>query len=208
MNAKNARLILNVFIALAVPAAWIWMAISAEGTLASTGLRSLRYFTVLSNFLEGIASITYIVSSLKNNGEASHGVRVFKYVAAVQVAVTFLTVAFMLVPIWGFLDLFSGPNFFFHFLIPITAIVEFIVFKDARPGIKENLYGVIPVFLYGVGYTVNILINGFGGDSPKSTNDWYYFLKWGWGMGAVIFCGILFTAFTVGFLLRLTKRKM
>ena len=198
---QRSRLILNAFIAVAVPAAWIWMALSA------TGVRSLRYFTVLSNILAGVAAIAYMISCSRHGGEASRGVRVFKYVAAVQVAVTFMTVAFMLAPIWGLLDLFSGPNFFFHLLIPLAAIIEFIVFKDSRPSIVENLFVVIPVFLYGCGYAANILINGMGGDTPKTTNDWYYFLNWGWGIGAVIFVGILASAFLVGLILRLTKKK-
>lgn len=207
MDMKHtARIIINIVIAVSVPAAWIWMALSAEGTLASTGLRSLRYFTVLSNFLEGIASIAYIVSAFRHSGEATYRVRVFKYVAAVQVAITFLTVAVLLVPIWGILDLFSGPNLFFHLLVPLAAITEYIVFRDNRLRFVDNLFVMIPVFLYGVAYTINIIINGIG-DTPETTNDWYYFLNWGWYVGAAIFVGILSTAFVVGFILRLTKRK-
>ena len=204
---NKPRIILNIIIALAVPAAWIWMSVSVEGTLAATGVRSLRYFTVQSNFLAGAAAVAYLISALRHGGEASRGFRVFKYVAAVSVAVTFLTVVVLLVPIWGVLDLFSGPNLFFHLLIPLAAIVEFIIFKDERPGIKDNFLTVLPVFLYGCGYILNILINGMGGDTQKTTNDWYFFLKWGWGIGAVIFVCILSSAFLVGLFLRLTKKK-
>ena len=206
MTNSNLRIIINIFIAVTVPAAWIWMAFSADGTLASTGLRSLRYFTVLSNFLEGIASVFFIVSAVKNRGAASRFVRFFKYVAAVQVAITFLTVIVLLVPIWGFSEMFKGPNFIFHLLIPIAAVVEYIVFNDDRPSFRENLFVLIPLLLYGVGYVVNILINGVG-DTPETRNDWYHFLDWGWGVGAVILVVIGVTAFVVGLLLRLTKRK-
>ena len=207
MRSSKLRLILNILIAVAVPAAWIWMALSVEGTLASTGVSSLRYFTVQSNIFAGVAAIAYIISALRHDGEASRGVRIFKYIAAVSVAVTFLTVAFMLVPIWGFLDLFSGPNLFFHLLIPLAAVAEFIVFKDDRPSVMDNLCVLIPVSLYGCGYALNILVNGMGGDTPETTNDWYYFLAWGWGVGAMIFACILLAAFIVGLLLRLTKKK-
>lgn len=207
MDKNKIRLILNILIAAAVPASWLWMALSADGTLASSGIRSLRYFTVLSNILEGVASIVFVISSLARKGEASRKVRIFKYVAAVQVAVTFFTVVFLLVPIWGLLDLFTGPNFFFHFLIPVAAMAEFVFFKDSRPTIAENMLTVIPAFVYGLSYTVNILINGMGGTDPKTTNDWYYFLNWGWGIGCIIFFCIMLIAFLVGLLLRLSKKK-
>ena len=44
--------------------AWAWrvMLVSAEGSLSSTGLRSLRYFTVLSNLLCGLAALVHLIA--------------------------------------------------------------------------------------------------------------------------------------------------
>ena len=39
--------------------AWLLMIRSAAGTLSDTGVRSLRYFTVLSNFLCAIAALIH-----------------------------------------------------------------------------------------------------------------------------------------------------
>ena len=57
-NRKDKfRKALNVVLAIAVFGAWGQMVFSGEGTLASTGLSSLKYFTVLSNLLMAAASI-------------------------------------------------------------------------------------------------------------------------------------------------------
>ena len=59
MNREKARYILNIFIAVVVPAAWLWMFFGSVGELAQNGIGSLKYFTVLSNFMAAIAAVLH-----------------------------------------------------------------------------------------------------------------------------------------------------
>jgi len=53
---------------------------------------------------------------------------------------------------------------------------------------------MIPTAVYGFLYTGNIIINGKG-EWPDS-NDFYGFLNWGYGFGAVIFAGTVTVSWT------------
>ncbi len=52
MKKDKIRKTLNILLAIAVFGAWGHMVFSGGGTLADSGLSSLKYFTVLSNLLE------------------------------------------------------------------------------------------------------------------------------------------------------------
>ena len=54
------RKILNIVLPVAVFGAWLHMALKAGGMLSSAGIGSLKYFTVLSNMLEGAACILWL----------------------------------------------------------------------------------------------------------------------------------------------------
>ena len=206
MKRKTTRIALNAFIAAAVLGAWLWLAFTQDAPFAATFVKALRYFAMLSNVFAGAAAIVFIVALLRSNdGTVPRAVSILKFVACVEITVTFATVIFFLTPIWGFLDMMSGANLFLHLIIPLTAIAEFIIFECVRPTIRENLFTVVPVLVYGAGYVLNVLINGIG-EYPE-TNDWYGFLHWGWGFGAIILSLICGIAFFAGLLLRLTKRK-
>ena len=61
MRIRMLSLALNALIAAIVLAAWLGMvfAVHERGALTSRGLRSLKYFTVLSNLLACAASVAY-----------------------------------------------------------------------------------------------------------------------------------------------------
>ena len=101
------RKALNVLLAIAVFGAWGRMVVSGEGTLASTGLSSLKYFTVLSNLLEGFACLYWLA------GKGAKGERL-KFVATVAVSITFLVVMTFLGPLYGYPFMFEGANLWFH----------------------------------------------------------------------------------------------
>ena len=60
--------------------------------------------------------------------------------------------------------------------------------------------------IYGFGYILNILINGKGGRYPNN-NDFYFFLRWGWGVAILIFAGIISVSFGIACLLSLFNSK-
>ena len=94
----------------------------------------------------------------------------------------------------------------FHLLLPVTAMIEFIFIRRKKIPFKFTVFAAIPTLLYGIGYLLNILINGIGGPWPD-TNDFYGFLNWGWPVGIAIFTGIPLTAFAVACLFRAISNK-
>lgn len=211
MKDKTRLLIIcNIVLFAAVLFAWTVMAFFGEkGMLSDLGLRNMKYFTVLSNVFEGIASLVLAVCLVRmRNGRAAcvpHGVFLLKYLAAVTVAVTFLVVAVFFGPLYGHRLLYQGANSWFHLVIPVLAMAEFVLL-DRFDGVslRETAWAPLPALVYGIVYTVNVLVNG-AGYGPDS-NDFYGFVLWGLPVGFGIFAGILLLSWAAGCLLRLGNR--
>ena len=198
-NRKDKfRKALNVLLAIAVFGAWGRMVVSGEGTLASTGLSSLKYFTVLSNLLEGFACLYWLA------GKVAKGERL-KFVATVAVSITFLVVMTFLGPLYGYPFMFEGANLWLHLLVPVGAILEQIFLSKGTFDRKDMLFAALPVLFYGAGYLGNILMNGVG--EWPDTNDWYSFMMWGYPGAAVIYGGLVLISLALGLLFRKVRVK-
>lgn len=175
-----------------------------EGALQSTGIENFKFYTVLTNVFCGIIALIYLVLILlkKNTDKLA----VFKLAAVCGVAITFAVVAFMFGPLYGFPQFYKRGNLFFHLLEPVTAMVEFLLVRRQKMPFRFTVFAAIPTLLYGIGYMLNILINGIGGPWPY-TNDFYAFLSWGWPVGIGIFAAITLTAFGVACLFRAVSNK-
>ena len=183
--------------------AWLKMVFSStDGVLVSTGLRSLRYFTILSNLLEGFASVVFLLNMKKEKP----WVNLLKYVAAVSVGLTFLVVVVFLGPLFGYLFMFIGVNFWLHLIVPVLAMVEFVIYNREKYTVKDNLIASLPMVIYGIFYLGNIIINGVG-QWPDS-NDWYGFMSWGLPVGIVIFFVIVAVTYGIGLVLRKLNGKV
>lgn len=211
-TAKRTRAvyIVNIVIVVLVLAAWAIMAFfGKEGTLASRGVGSLKYFTVLSNILEGAASAALVVSlSRVRRGRAEHvphGIFLMKFVAAAAVSVTFLVVAVFFGPWVGYSHLYNGANLWFHLVIPVLAVCEF-VFLDRFDTVsrRETLWTMLPPLIYGCCYAANVIVNGPGAE--PNVNDFYGFVYWGLPVGFGIFAVILLISWGAGSLMRLGNR--
>lgn len=197
------RIILNILIVIAYIVVVMFMLFTAEdGVLMAKGTRSLRYFTTLSNILEAIASLLWVIAFLTRKNK---GVPVFfewlKYIATVEVFVTFFTIVVLFMPVLGFEQTCSGTNFWMHIVFPLAAILEQIFLADVRISLVPNLLAVIPPLLYGTVYVLNIVINGIGAFGLEG-NDWYGFLLRGPVVGGLIFFAICLLSFLLGLLLR------
>ena len=204
MKTDRIRIIVNIAIAIAVFGAWLSMFFRGGGFLASAGVRSLRYFTTLSNLLEGVAAAALAVTLIRGKDPAKLGV--FKLVATAAVTLTFLVVVLFLGPLYGYPRMFRGANLWFHLIIPLVAIAEFIAFNGAEIPKKKRLWVVISPLVYGTVYLINILMNGAEG------NDVYGFTLWGYPVAAVIFAAICAMTYLAGVLLakaneRVRRRK-
>ena len=170
-----------------------------EGALQSSGIENFKFYTVLTNVFCGLVAAVYLLFILLKKD--TDKIRVLKLAAVCGVAITFAVVAFMFGPLYGYPQFYKRGNLFFHLLEPLTAIMEFILIKRKKIPFKYTVIAAAPTLLYGIGYLLNILINGVGGPWPD-TNDFYAFLSWGWPVGIAIFAVITLSAFGVACIFR------
>ena len=194
---------MNILIVIMVAVTWIMMALFGDGTLAENGFGNLKYFTVLSNFLAGIASIFWL-AEVRKNGKATGRTERFKYIAATAVGLTFTTVMVFLGPLYGYAMMLKGVNLFFHLIIPVTAMAEIVFLSDMPFTRRDNNLTIVPPLIYGIFYVANLMINGVG--EWPDTNDWYLFLTWGNTVGALILASILAVTWLIGLLMRKLQR--
>ena len=177
--------------------------VSPEGAvLASRGWRNLRYFTVLSNEFCGIVSLLWIVRTVRGKTFPA----LLKLMAVSGVGLTFAIVAFFLAPMNPQLNLYQGGNLWFHLIVPVTAIIEFMILDTEKLPVKKTLIAALPSLIYGLGYLINILINGKG--EWPNTNDWYGFLNWGYPIGFVLFAINVLMNWVMACLVRFFNKKV
>ena len=175
-----------------------------DGALQSSGIENFKFYTVLSNVFCGIVAAIYLCC-ICLKGDVDKLIPL-KLGAVCCVTITFSVVAFMFGPLYGFTQFYQRGNLFFHLLLPVVAMIEFVVIRRKNIPFRYAVFAAIPTLLYGVGYMTNILINGMGGEWPD-TNDFYAFLNWGWPVGIMIFAGITLSAFGVACLFRHISNK-
>ena len=202
----KSEIVLNLVIVILAVTGIILMVTgtSEEGALQASGIENFKFYTVLTNVFCGFIALIYLICLLINKG--ADWLVALKLAAVCGVAVTFAVVAFMFGPLYGFPQFYKRGNLFFHLLLPLTAMLEFIIVKRRRMPFRYTVIAAVPTLLYGICYMLNILINGIGGEWPD-TNDFYAFLSWGWPVGIMIFAGITLTAFGVACLFRAISNK-
>ena len=197
------RKLVNIILAITVAISWVSIFFSASGTLMRNGINSLKYFTVLSNLLEGAASVIWLVSTRKND-KASERAELLKYIAAAAVGLTCATVLVFLGPLYGYPAMFAGGSLYMHLLTPVVAIAEIIFLSDYKYTRKDNRLAVLSPLIYAVFYLGNNIINGIG--EWPDTNDWYFFLAWGYPVGILILVIICIVTWLLGVVMRKMQR--
>ena len=179
--------------------------------LASSGLSSLKFYTVESNILVGIASFVLLVNEyrLLNNKQEkiSKYAYILKFVATVSVCLTFIVTLFYLAPSLGnkFLSLYQNTNLFFHLIVPILSFISFVFYEKTNIEYKYTYLGIVTMIIYGIYYVVNVLLNLDNGNIVSSY-DWYGFMKGGKVGSAIVFVIIVLITYLISFILwRLNK---
>ena len=196
---KKIRKTLNCLILLLVIAGVLIMLRSKADTagLMSGGWRNLKYYTVLSNVFAGIVAAVQLIRDLRGKRPAA----ALKLAATTATALTFLVVAGFFGPLYGWIQFYHGSNLFFHLIVPLLCILEFVLTEERdRLTIRHCMLASLSTVIYGLAYVINLIVNGIG-DWPD-TNDWYGFVNWGYGMAAVIFLAIILVSFGIACLLR------
>jgi len=208
----RACLTLNLLIAVIVLTAWgrMTFAIDASGALSASGLANLKYFTVISNLMEALAALVmsaWLIRSIRGRARPlSRPMRLLNYAAATSVGLTFTVVATFLGPLYGYANMFSGANLWFHLVVPVAAVFNFCVLDPSGPiPLRDVGIAILPMLVYGIFYTANVLINGIG--AWPNTNDWYGFAAGGIGTIPIVFTAITLADLAIALLIRLPRRK-
>ena len=194
---KLVGLLSNALIVLLVVMAVNKMVNTTSTILAGMAVEGLKYFTVLSNIFEGLialASVIYFLFFDKKKYPRLLGI--MKLVSTTAVSLTLITVFVYLTPLLGLALLLQDANFYMHLVIPLLAIIEFIFLEQEKVLIyRHNLYAVIPMLVYGVGYLSNVAAhNAFYGNLMY---DWYGFGMFGPGIGVLMFIMMLAMTFAI-----------
>lgn len=161
--------------------------------LMSAGLENFKYFTVLSNIFCGIVSFIALIRRKMPV--------VVRLMSSSAVGLTFLIVAAFLQPIYPDTDLYQGGNLWFHLIVPVVSMVQFILMEiSSKIPFRYTFLSAFLSLIYGMGYLINILVNGVG--KWPDTNDWYGFLNWGFPVGIAIFAFVVIVNFVIAVILR------
>ena len=134
------------------------------------------FFTTLSNLfaMAGCALILPFCVAAVCGGKASVPgfVLVFKYISAVSVCVTWLTVMFFLGPTQGYGKMFEKNGLYLHLIGPILSVGSCCFAERAVPALPAALVGLIPTVLYGTVYYIEVIVK-------KHWEDFYGFDRGG-----------------------------
>lgn len=149
----------------------------------AANLSAFKYYTVDSNVFGGLVALVYIcfeVALAKGKiNRIPKILHLLRLAAATGLTLTMLVTAFFLIPQFGehWYILYIDNNFFFHLTVPLLSIITFIFFEpDTEISLKESLFGIITMLLYGIVYTLNIIAY-LGSGNPLKDYDWYGFLN-------------------------------
>ena len=94
--------------------------------------KALYYFTVQSNITIIGITIVFLVDTIrqlfKKESFINQVLLKIKYVFTIAITITFLVFTVLLAPTLGIEYLLSYNNFSLHFIVPILAIVDFLLF--------------------------------------------------------------------------------
>ena len=180
--------------------------------LESTKIGMFKFFTVDSNIFMGIAALIFSILEIKllkgNIDKIPKSAYIMKYMATSSVTLTCFIVFVYLGPITsgGVLVLLKNSNLFFHLIIPVLSIINYIFFEKTNLSFKTTIYGIIPTILYGIFYLINILIHMENG-SVSTKYDWYWFVQNGVWTSFIVMPIILLISYIISIILWKCNKK-
>ena len=208
----NIMITILTFIATIIMITGFKFMTGVEPVLESTKIGVFKYFTVDSNLFAGIISFIFILNEISiikgEKKEISDKLYILKLMATTAVSLTFIVVFVYLGNIAenGLISLLLNSNLFFHLIIPLLNLIDFIFFiKKDNITYKYAFYGLIPTLLYAVFYTANVIIHIENGRvSPKY--DWYWFVQNGLWTMVIVAPTILLITYIISLILLLLNK--
>ena len=193
----------NILVFLLVLTGTIVMMTIGSGALAENNLSVFKYFTFQSNIFVGTIAAVYayyqLLILLNKKDKIPHVLLVFNHVGVTAVGLTFFIVVLFLAPGYGFDKMYNNANLFFHALVPIIAMLNYLFFlKENKIKFLETIFAVIPPISYGIVYFIVVASqNGYG----DLKIDFYGFGAKGPLIGAFNFLAVTIIAYTIGLFL-------
>ena len=115
-----------------------------------------------------------------------------------------MIVILFLAPGYGFDKMYNYANLFFHGLLPVFAMANYVFFnKEGRIRFKDTPFAIIPSFLYGIVYFTIVASNNAYGDLNY---DFYMFGQDGPWIGALNFLAVMAIAYIMGLIIYFINR--
>ena len=176
------------------------------------GIKLLKFFTLQSNILAGISALVF-VAFLARQAKAKKTmppiVYILKYIATIDLIITFLVVALFLgfIASEGYFSLYVNANFFFHFAIPVLNAISFVWFENCMAlKIKHTFIGLSHLLLYEIFYMAVVLTH-FKDGAVDIYYDWYAFAQKGILVAFVCAVIVMLLGYCVAFGLYKIKNK-
>lgn len=158
-----------------------------------SGFMFFTYFTNLSNIFVDLVLGVFLIQELlalvkKTSCKHSNRAYRIKFLATISITLTFLVYMFILAPNTpgGILHAYFAKgaiSFCVHFLTPVLAIVDFLLFDYPFQSTKNDaLYGVIPPLCY-VAFILILSGTGYRWGTNKTMCAPYNFLNYGAKVG-------------------------
>lgn len=169
------------------------------------GINVFAYYTENSNYLALIVSIVFcivVMMCLVRKISIPKWLINIRYLATVCLAITFLVVIFVLLPLRPSMAnylLIESSSFIHHIVCPLISIVSFIVLESSVClNKKDILWGIIPTVVYGVILITLNILKVVVGPYP-----FLYVYEMPWYLSVLTCGGILSFGITIAFVVKL-----
>ncbi|MBP3713096.1 MAG: hypothetical protein J6I69_00780 [Bacilli bacterium] len=166
---------------------------------------NLGYYTELSNLFGGIVALMYVLTAFIDNSIYKRVVTFFKAVTVTMLSITFLVSAVYLAPTFGSYILFGERLVLVHFIIPLIALISFLLFDTYEFKFYDTFSGACATSVYGLAWIIKMLATSSDVDAPYPFLQ--IFRQPGW-QSALWFIGLVGLAYLVSFLLYLGNKKL
>ena len=215
MKKIKISLILNIIIVLLVLLGSIFMFTgfrfmpASDLVLQTSKLGMFKYYTVDSNILVGIVSLFLIIYEYKlinkKIDKIPKKIYLLKFMGTAGITLTFLTTLLFLAPQYGFYAMYNNTNLLFHLIVPLLSLISYIVFEKYDNKYKYSVLGIVPMFIYSIFYTVNIIIHL---DEGTMKYDIYGFLKGDINNAYIVLPSIYLVSLLISVVLILLNRRV
>ena len=212
----KASIIMNIVIVILVAIGTTFMFtgftfMPAEKLLEVSSIEMFKFYTVDSNILVAIVSLIFVIYEIRlEKGkikEIPTSIYNLKFLGVAGITLTFIVTLFFLAPMYGFYAMYNNNNLFFHLIVPILSIVSFIFIEKYDVKYKYSLLGIIPMAIYSIFYTTNVLTHLVDG-KPTYEYDFYGFLFGNVKNAFITLPVILLVTYLISLLLIFLNKKL